>query len=757
MKELELLILFALMGLTLMVGVLLLRRDSHRTWQRELVAYVMRFPRGLDPAAVIAFLEGLSGIVAPHYERPFVVRAVTFETSATPAGIEHRLVVPRSLVHVVLSALRAALPSVGVREDADHRPERPTLAAELGMSDHGRTLATDKAATISSAILASLFPLEAGEHLVVQWSLAPLGPVSVASAGTPRSLLVGVGDVLRGQTGTRSVDPEVMKAARLKQAAPLFAATARVGVTAPPLRARSLLLRVLAAFHTANAPGVHLRRLYRSSARVGRALTERRLPLVDWPCTLNAAELAGLVAFPVGKVALPGLRLGGARQLAPAADIPSQGRVLAQATFPGAERSVALSVTESFKHLHLIGPTGSGKSSLLCGLIAQDMQAGHGVLVIEPSGDLVSDVLDRVPPHRLDDVVILDPVDELHPVGLNVLAGAEVAPELVADQVVGIFHDLYRASWGPRTDDILRAALLTLVGVPGMTLAEVPLLLTDAGFRRRLVGRVDDPIALGPFWAGYEAMTDAERAQAIGPVMNKLRTFLLRRRLRNVLGQAAPRFDLDQALAQQRIILCPLNKGLLGEEAAALIGALLVARTWQAVQRRSALAPADRPVTFAYVDEFQNYLRLPTSLADVLAEARKLKFGLTLAHQHLGQLPSDMQKAVLANARSRIIFQTSSSDAGTLAKDLVPHLTAEDLQGLAAFEVVATLSTGGRIAPPVTARTLLPPEPTGLGDTVRARSRARYGRNREEVEQAIRARHESRLGAGELGRQEVRP
>jgi hypothetical protein len=739
-----------------MAGVLLLRRDSHRTWQQELVAYVLKFPRGLDPQAVIAFLEGLSGIVAPRATRPFVVRAVTLETSASAAGIEHRLVVPRSLAHVVMSALRAAMPSVSVRLDEAYRLPRPVLAAELGINDHGRTLATDKAATVSSAVLASLFPLEAGEQVVVQWSLAPLGPTAVVSTTKP-PVLVFIWNVLSGKSTTEPVNTETIKYARIKQAAPLFVGALRVSVVAQPLRARSLLLRVLAAFHTANAPGVHLRRLMRSSARVGRALVEHRLPLVEWPCTVNAAELAGLVAFPFGKVALPGLSLGGARQLAPAADIPATGRVVAEATFPGAERALALSVPDSLRHLHVIGPTGSGKSTLLLGLIAQDMAAGHGVLVVEPSGDLVSDVLDRIPPHRLDDIVILDPVDEARPVGLNLLTASDADRELVTEQVVGTLHNLYYASWGPRTDDILRSAILTLVGVPGMTLAEVPLLLTDEGFRRRLVARMDDPVALGPFWAAYEAMSEPERAQAIGPVMNKLRAFLLRRRLRNVLGQGDARLDLDQALAQQRIILAPLNKGLLGEEAAALVGALLVARVWQAVQRRSALPSDDRPVTFAYIDEFQNYLRLPTSIADVLAEARKLKFGLTLAHQHLGQLPGEMQKAVLANARSRVIFQTSAGDAATLAKELTPYLTAEDLQGLPAYEVAATLSAGARIAPPVTARTLLPPAPTGLGETARQRSRERYGQNREEVEQAIRARHEGRVVAGELGRQEVHP
>ncbi len=288
MTGLELLVLLGLGGLVPIAGVLLVRRSYRRTWQQELVAYVLRFPRGLDPAAVVAFLGGLAGLVAPRHQRPFVVRAVVFETSATPAGIQHHLVVPRSLAHVVLSALRAALPGVSVRPDEDYQVARPALAAELGISDHHRSLVSDRAAAISNAILASLYPLDAGEQLVVQWSLSPLGPVPVAAATAEQSVAGGVWDLLRGQTSDRTIDPEVVKAARTKQLAPLFAATIRVSVVADRLRARSLLLRVLAAFHTANAPGVHLYRLSRSNNRVARGLSERRLPLASWPCTLRA-------------------------------------------------------------------------------------------------------------------------------------------------------------------------------------------------------------------------------------------------------------------------------------------------------------------------------------------------------------------------------------------------------------------------------------------------------------------------------------
>ena len=749
----EILAGLTILGLLPIAGVLVVRRRTRRTWQQELVAYILRFPRGLDPQAVVAFLSGLSGVVAPRLHRPFVVRAMVVETSATSDGIAHHLVVPRSLAPVVLSALRAALPAVSVRLDEEYQVPQPALVAELGISDHGRTLAADRAEAIASAILASLQPLQASERLVVQWALSPLGPRPLTST---RATAPTIWQALTGSKPS-APDPEVVKAARVKQQAPLFAVSGHVGVTASNTRDRSLLLRVLAAFHTANAPGVHLFRRHRRQVAAVRAMAEHRLPLVDWPCTLNAAELAGLVAFPVGAVALPGLRLGGARQLAPAADIPSAGRVLARSTFPGAERPLALSVPDSLRHLHAIGPTGSGKSTMLVGLIAGDMETGRGVVVLDPKGDLVADVLARVPAHRLDDVCILDPGDDEYPVGLNLLAASEADREIVTEQVVGTLHNLYHASWGPRTDDILRSAVSTLVGVPGMTLAEVPLLLTDASFRRHLVGRVDDPIALGPFWAAYEAMTDAERAQVIGPVMNKLRAFLLRRRLRNVIGQAEPKLDLDRALSTNKILLVPLTKGVLGEEAAALIGSLVVARVWQAVQRRAAVPQAERPITFAYIDEFQDYLKLPMSVADVLAQARGLGLGLTLAHQHLGQLPKPLQDAVLANARSRVIFQTSADDARTLARELVPYLDATDLQGLGAYEVVASLSAGSRVAPPVTATTVLPPDPTGYGGFARARSRRRYGRAREEVEQAIRVRHQGQPVVSGTGRREAQP
>jgi len=744
-------------GLLPAVAVLVLRARAAARWRRGLTAYALRFPRGMEPGAVTAFLAGTGGLVAPRWRRAWAASGVMVETSATRQGIRHHMLVPRTAAPVVLASLRAALPDVMVREDEDYAPVRPTRAVELGLSNARRSLNVADAAAVSRRVLASLLPLADGESLVVQWSARPVGPVAPVRQATRRRRPASFLERLVWQLGAPEPRGEDVAALAAKQAAPLFFTAGRVGAVAPtPGRARALRGRVVAAFHMVHAPGVGLYRRRLPGMVVRRAVFEHRLPVVTYPAVLNAVELAALVGFPLGEVALPGLRLGGTRQLAPSTDIPAYGRVLAHATYPGAERPVAISVTDSLRHLHAIGPTGSGKSTLLLNLITQDVIAGRGVVLVEPKGDLVMDVLDRVPAHRANDVVLLDVTDDEYPVGLNLLSGAHRAPELVAEQIVGVFHQLYRANWGPRTDDILRAALLTLAPVKGMTLAEVPLLLTDAGFRRRLVGCLDDPVGLGPFFAWYEALSDGERAQAIGPVMNKLRAFLMRRRLRNVLGQAEPKLDLADALRERRIVLVPLSKGLLGEDAAALVGSLVVARVWQAVMGRAAVPADRRPMTFMYIDEFQDYLNLATNVGDVLAQARGLGLGLTLAHQHLGQLPHDLQEAVLANARSRVIFQTAATDAARLARELMPYLGAADLQGLDPYEVVMSVSAGARVAPPVTGRTLPPPEVTGQAEVIRAVSRARYGTDRAEVEAAIRARHEGvRPAAGAVGRREV--
>jgi hypothetical protein len=265
---------------------------------------------------------------------------------------------------------------------------------------------------------------------------------------------------------------------------------------------------------------------------------------------------------------------------------------------------------------------------------------------------------------------------------------------------LSLLHRLYAASWGPRTQDILHASLMTMAGHDEATLVDLPLLLTRPDYRRRFVAPIDDPLGVGGFWNWYEALSPAEQAQVLGPVLNKLRTLLLRPRLRNIVGQPTSTIDLRAALDERGVVLATLAVGTLGADAAHLLGALLVGRLWQAIRSRR-----NRHTASVYIDEFQDVLHLPTDLADVLAQARSFGVGLTLAHQHLGQLGPDIRSAVLANARSRVVFQSGSEDARVLARVLGGGLTLEDLAGLPAFEAYAQLYAADATQPPLSLAT----------------------------------------------------
>jgi Type IV secretion-system coupling protein DNA-binding domain len=702
----------------------------------EHVADRVTFPREIRPEQLVAFARSISGLLPPWWRRWTGIPSVVLEVAADEERIEHRLIAPAAVADYIRAQLSAAI--AGVRfERLDELPETsPQKAIELRLSSTTYPVRAETPASSAAGLLATLQPLGQGEQALLQWVLAPAPqPRILPNLPLPNVLF----DLALGDGKVHATLPvERARALRDKQSEPAVWAACRIGVSAgAEKRRRQLLRRIVGAFHVANAPGVSFRQRWLPARLVARRISLRSTPSGSWPALLNAKEVAAFLGVPLGELTLPGLTLAGSRQLAPAADVPRRGRVLGRSTFPGAERAVAVSRRDSLRHVHVIGPTGVGKSTLLLNLVTRDMAAGCGVVVIDPKADLVSDVLDRVPPGRERDVILLDPTDTERPVGFNLLAGE--APEVVADQVVSIFSNLYRAFWGPRTDDVLRASLLSLGSVGGMSLAEIPVLLTDEGFRQRVVSKVDDYVIQG-FWAWYESLSPGEQSQVTSPLLNKIRTFLLRRRLRNVIGQADSTFDMDEVLRERRILLVSLSKGVLGEDAAALLGSCVVARLWHAVQARAALPASKRHAVFAAIDEFQDYVNLPTSLADVLAQARAYGFGLTLAHQHMGQLPVSLRQAVLANARTKVVFQQAASDAETLAREFAPYLKAADLQGLGAFEAYAAVGAGSRVAPPTSIATLPPPEPTGQAAAIRALSRQRYGRDIREVEASLRDR-----------------
>ena len=462
------------------------------------------------------------------------------------------------------------------------------------------------------------------------------------------------------------------------------------------------------------------------------ATASRRLVKGD---LLSVPELAAIARLPADP-SLPGLARAGARAVPPppAIPVPGPGVRPLGVSDAGAPRPVGLAVPDARHHLRICGPTGTGKTTLIAGQILADAEASRGVVFIDPKGDAVLDVIARLPEQSAGKVVLFDPGDGRHaPPCLNVLQGdgSGTDTDMIVDNVTGIFRRIFAGFWGPRTDDIFRAACLTLLGSvsPGsglVTLADIPPLLGDDAYRRRLTAGVRDQV-LRDFWGWYEEMSPASRAAAVGPLMNKLRAFLLRKFAHAAIAAGPSTFDMGQILDNGGLCLARLPKGILGEETAQLVGSFIVARTWQAAARRARLPESARADAGLYIDECQNFLNLPYPLEDMLAEARAYRLAVTMAHQNLAQLPPDLRQGISANARSQVIFSVSPEDAGDLERHTAPVLTAHDLSHLDAYQAAARLVAGSAETPAFTLRTRpLPPPVPGRARLVRKAARAAH-------------------------------
>ncbi|MET8623482.1 type IV secretion system DNA-binding domain-containing protein [Kitasatospora sp. NPDC004669] len=489
-------------------------------------------------------------------------------------------------------------------------------------------------------------------------------------------------------------------------------------------RARSRAHAVASAFAVYSGRNWYARHRLRRPAET---TDERHFPLRG--DLLSVTELAAVAHLPTDPAA-PGVERAGAHSVQPTTAIPVPGpsvKPLGTAD-TGPTRPVGLSVADGRHHVHIIGATGSGKSTLMANMILDDAQAGRGALVIDPKGDLVLDLLDRLPESALGRTVLIDPGDHGLPPRLNVLEGADA--DVVVDNLVGIFRRIFAAFWGPRTDDVMRAACLTLMTSKTtrgtVTLADIPPLLTDTVYRRRVTHGINDKVLRG-FWHWYEQLSEPSRAAAIGPLMNKLRAFLLRPFVQNTIAGGPSTFDLDSVL-NGGIALVRLPKGVLGEETARLLGSFTVAKTWQAATSRAGRPEDTRRDAALYMDECHNFLTLPYPLEDMLAEARGYRLGFVLAHQHLAQLPHDLREGISANARSKVVFNASPEDARDLERHMRPNLTAHDLSHLAAYQAAARLVARSADAPAFTLRTTpLPPSIPGRATEVRRSSRATFG------------------------------
>ncbi len=380
--------------------------------------------------------------------------------------------------------------------------------------------------------------------------------------------------------------------------------------------------------------------------------------------------------------------------------------VFAQTNFKNSVKKYGLKQADRRRHLYVIGKTGTGKSTLLANMAINDLKQDKGLAVIDPHGDLIEILLDYIPSHRINDVIYFNPADtSQRQVQLNLFEGENlVHRELIASGIISIFHKLYGYSWGPRLEYILRNALLTLLTIENAKLSDVIKLLTNKKFRTKVVKQLKDPI-LRSYWVDeYEQMHNRLRTESISSILNKIGQFVASPLVRDVVNAQKSSFSIEEAMSQGKILLANLSQGKLGEDNAALLGAMLITKIQLAAMSRVNIAESKRRDFYLYVDEFQNFAT--ESFVKILSEARKYRLNLTLANQYIEQIPETVQKAIFGNCGNIFSFVMGAGDAQVFEKEFANLYTQEDLVSLNRYQIINKISIDNVLTRPFPAETL---------------------------------------------------
>lgn len=723
----------------------------------DMTTFVISFPHELRADSVQAFLGAVSGTYERNWLGMPVNTRLAFEVVATDRRLWHRLRVPSANADYVAVQLRTLVPGCRVEPARQQQGGTPTprgpawdYAVELGVTRLNRSLRMPAAEAFAATLLASLQLLKPGEAVLLQVIVMPIAPERPAASmpraqrprreGTVRPVMARPDRGAAQDLAARLSEPNLLSVVRI-------ASRVRHGhdKTADRARARQLVTRVHHALASASGPYSRWRQRLVSQRRARRRVAEAA-GLFLYPLHLSASDLAGLVGWPVGAPLVAGLPSGRSRQLPATEAIPrTGGKVVADSNFPGAERPLVLTLRDASRHLHVIGGTGVGKTTLLANLMAQDMAAGHGVVSLESKGDLFHSVIDLVPKQRIDDVIVLDFTDVERPVGFNILTDG--SPRAAVERICALFERLYHDTRSVWTRELLFHGLSTLTTDARYTFVDLPALfvpMTDdeQAWRDTLVASLADK-ELKTFWRRYLDLHEAARERMAQPLLDRIWQLNARPEVRHVIGQSISSFDMADVVRSGKVLL--VNLAGLPEATASLAGTLIFNSVWSAVQASAGRGQLARP-SFLYLDEFQSFVNLPIAPEDLLAKARSFGLGLTLAHQHLGQLPPELRSAVMANAKSKVAFALSADDAMSFARDFGRMVTADDFMNLDAYEVICRIAADGSVSQPVTGLTRPPANPAGMARAVRDRSRAKYGRPVDGVERAIEQRRTAAAG-----------
>ncbi len=468
---------------------------------------------------------------------------------------------------------------------------------------------------------------------------------------------------------------------------------------------------------------------------------------------LNTEELAGLYHFPLKDMETPNILWLTARHAPAPNNIPDEGIILGHNVYRGVVKDIRIKKDDRRRHMYVIGKSGGGKSKFIANMAIQDILNGEGVGVLDPHGDLIEDILKKIPPERAEDVVVFSPSDLERPLGLNLIEYDPNYPEqktFLINEMIKIFDKLYdlKSTGGPIFEQYMRNALLLIMDDPdsGSTLMEVPKVLADAKFRNMKLEKCKDPTVVA-FWKeeAEKAGGDAALANVVPYVTSKLTQFISNDTMRPIIGQQHSAFNLRDIMDKQKILLIDLSKGQIGEMNAFLLGMILIGKILMSALSRSDISEDKRKDFYLYIDEFQNFTT--DSISSILSEARKYGLNLIIAHQYLGQLvknqDTSIKDAVFGNVGTWVSLKIGADDAEALEKEMSPVFNQYDLLNVDKFSAYVKLLIDNAASRPFSLRMPWPlpgTEREGISSKIRTLSRLKYGRDRNVVEAEIRKR-----------------
>ena len=468
---------------------------------------------------------------------------------------------------------------------------------------------------------------------------------------------------------------------------------------------------------------------------------------------LNTEELASLFHFPLSRTETPNIFWLTAKYAPAPTNIPEEGIILGENIYRNIRKEIKIKRDDRRRHLYVIGKSGTGKSQFIASSVIQDIINGEGVGVLDPHGDLIHDILERIPPERMEDVILFSPADLERPLGLNLIEYDPRYPEqktFVINELIKIFDKLYdlKSTGGPIFEQYMRNALLLIMSDPdsGSTLMEVPKVLSDPAFRKMKLEKCTDQTVVD-FWKqeAEKAGGDAALANVVPYITSKLTQFISNDTMRPIIGQQKSSFNLRDVMDKQKILLIDLSKGQVGEMNAFLLGMILIGKILMSALSRTDIPSERRKDFYLYIDEFQNFTT--DSICSILSEARKYGLNLTIAHQYLGQLVKNkdtvIKDAVFGNVGTWVLFKVGSEDAEVMEKEFSPVFNQYDLINIDKYTAYVKLLIDNAASRPFSMKTLWPLPGTQREDMpgrIRSLSRLKYGQDRNIIEAEIKRR-----------------